>query len=65
MAVIRFDPVVTHPRTTEWAALSVARTVLRHLAQAAEAPSDRAAAVLALEKIAVILGERPVGGGRI
>lgn len=51
-------------RTREMAALVIARSALRHLAQSAEGADDRARAADTLAKIAVILGERPEGGGR-
>jgi hypothetical protein len=50
-------------RSREYAALTLARSALRHLAQCASA-DQRVLAVETLEKIAVILGERPAGGGR-
>lgn len=66
MAVIRVDVWgQTHPRTKHWAALTLARSALRHLAQQADNKSDREFAVEALERVAVMLGERPANGGRV
>lgn len=66
MPVIRPDVwSASHPRTKHFAALTLARSALRHLAQQADNESDREFAVEALERIAVMLGERPANGGRV
>lgn len=68
MPVIRVDAwASTYRRPTHLAAvaaLSLARSALRHLALQAESAGDRERAVEALEKIALVLGERAQGGGR-
>ena len=51
-------------RTREMAGLAIARSALRHLAQTLEGGEERAFCADTLAKIAVLLGERPVGGGK-
>ena len=51
-------------RSREMAALTIARSALRHLAQTLGGGEERAFCADTLAKIAVILGERMVGGGR-
>ena len=51
-------------RTREMAALVLARSALRILAREALGEADRALSIEVLEKIALVLGERPAGGGR-